>query len=127
MKLLIAFFFCLLTLPAADSPSATRATIPSGAVKAADGSYRYTDPQGKKWIYRSTPFGIARAEDMSAAGAGDSDRYADVKAAEDGDFIRFERPTPFGAYRWRQKKTELNEMEQAVWNREKARTAARQD
>src|ERR1035437_5143115 len=37
--------------------------IPAAAVLAADGDYHYTDPQGKKWIYRKTPFGVTRIED----------------------------------------------------------------
>ena len=124
MRLTIAFFICLLGLAAADGQSDRRTTMPAGAVKADDGSYRYTDPEGKKWIFRETPFGIAREEDMSAPGASsESDRFADVNATEAGDAIRFERPSPFGIHRWLRKKTELNPMERAVWNREKARTA----
>ena len=37
--------------------------IPSDAVLGEDGDYHYTDPQGKKWIYRKTPFGVTRMED----------------------------------------------------------------
>ena len=49
-----------------------------------------------------------------------------MKATEDGDTIRFERPGPFGTYKWQRKKTDLDEMEQTVWARESARTG-RQD
>jgi hypothetical protein len=148
MKLLIVFSLSVLTLAAADGqakkaaapeaasePSAQTAPkkpeIPAGAVKSEDGSYRYTDAQGKKWIYRKTPFGIARLEDTPVdtrtRTAGTPDRFENVKATEDGDTIRFERPGPFGTYKWQRKKTELDTMEQSVWDRERARTAARQD
>ncbi|HET9319914.1 MAG TPA: hypothetical protein VFO27_09060, partial [Bryobacteraceae bacterium] len=39
-------------------------------------------------------------------------------AVEDGDSVRFARQTPFGRSEWRRTKTQLNEIEQAVWNRE---------
>jgi hypothetical protein len=34
-----------------------------------------------------------------------------VKAVEDGDTVHFERPGPFGLYRWDRKKSELSEEE----------------
>ena len=141
MKLLIVFSLSACLLAAADAkakkipvavpaPSADAASnlqIPAGAVRADDGSYRYSDPQGKKWIYRKTPFGVARLEDkpadVAARTAESQKRFAEVKATEDGDTIRFERPGPFGLYKWQRKKTELDEMEQTVWARERARTA----
>ena len=45
-------------------------TIPKDAVQNADGSYSYTDKQGKKWLYRNTPFGVARSEDKGPKAAG---------------------------------------------------------
>jgi hypothetical protein len=138
MKLLIVFSLsaCLLAAaeakakkihPASSAMTASNLQIPAGAVKADDGSYRYADPQGKKWIYCKTPFGIARLEDNpvdSATRTAESQkRFADVTATEDGDIIHFERPGPFGIYKWQRKKTELDEMEQTVWARELARTS----
>jgi len=96
--------------------------IPKGAVKSEDGSYRYTDSKGKKWIYRKTPFGIAKAEDVPDTRP--KETYDNVTAREDGDMIRFERPGPFGVYKWQTKKSELSDMEKAVWEREKAKAAA---
>jgi hypothetical protein len=116
MKLVIAFFVCLAALAAAEPKSITRTSMPAGAVRADDGSYRYTDTDGRMWVYRKTPFGIARAEDISASSA-------KVTATRDGDVIRFERPTPFGTHQWQRNVSELNETEQAIWNREKARAA----
>jgi hypothetical protein len=147
MKLLIVFSLSAWMLAAADGPAkkaaprgaaaaasaraAAKLEIPAGAIKADDGSYRYTDPQGRKWIYCKTPFGIARLEDrpadVQARAAESAKRFEAVKAAEDGDTIRFERPGPFGVYKWQRKKTELDEMEQTVWDRERAHTTAQQD
>jgi hypothetical protein len=131
-------FLSLGVLSAADKKAeakpkapAAAAGLPSGAVQTAAGTYSYTDPEGKKWIYRQTPFGLARIEDheaaSNAAAAELEKKQADqTHAFEDGDSIRFERPGPFGVYRWTQKKTELNSLEQTVWNRdrESARQAA---
>ena len=126
MKLLTICFFSLTLLLAADPPKAV--TIPPSAVKAEDGSYHYTGKDGKKWIYRKTPFGIARIEDKPEAKTAEPapDRDANVKATESGDVIRFERPGPFGTYKWERKKADLTESEQAIWTREKSK-AAKQD
>jgi hypothetical protein len=99
--------------------------IPAKAVKTEDGSYRYTDRKsGKKWLYRRTPFGVARLEDKPVAAP---ELPREMTASEDGDTVRFERPGPFGTYKWQRNKSDLNQMEQAVFAREKARAAARQD
>ena len=125
MKLLTICFFSLTLVLAADPPKKIDAplTIPKTAVKADDGSYHFTDKDGKKWIYRKTPFGIARIEDKPAEETAKKDLDANVKATEAGDVIRFERPGPFGTYKWERKKAELTETEQAIWNREKAKEA----
>ena len=100
------------------------AAIPAGARQSAPGVYRFTGNDGKVWIYRQTPFGISRVLEtpapVAAAPAGEG-----IRATEDGDTIRFERPGPFGTYRWQRKKTELDETERAAW--ERSRTAAKQD
>ena len=99
--------------------------IPAGAVEIDPNTYRYTDPQGKKWVYYKTPFGISRLEDKPVSSddvkkaQGDRDRLIEsTKAVEDGDTIRFEQASPFGTTRWQRKKAELNEMERAVWEHE---------
>jgi hypothetical protein len=117
----IGLLICIGTASAAQP----NMQIPAKAVKTEDGSYRYTDKKtGKKWLYRRTPFGVARLEDKPVAAA---ELPSDMTASEDGDTVRFERPGPFGTYKWQRSKTELNEMEQAVLAREKTRAAARQD
>ena len=98
-------------------------TLPSEAVEIAPYTYRYTDNQGKKWIYRKTPFGVVRSEDRPVS-AQDIQKAQDqtarlvesTNAVEDGDSVRFERVLPFGKTQWTRKKSELNEMERAVWN-----------
>lgn len=108
-------------------------TIPADAVETEPFTYHYTDPQGKKWIYRKTPFGVSRVEDkpMSAADAEKAQKEKErliqaTTAAEDGDTVRFERATPFGPMKWQRKKSELNEVERAVWDRQLAKRAARE-
>jgi hypothetical protein len=46
------------------------------------------------------------------------DSYRDVRAFDEGDVIRFERPGPFGVSQWKTRKSDLNEHERAVWARE---------
>jgi hypothetical protein len=107
------------------APSATG--LPAGAVLTAPGTYSYTDPQGKKWTYRQTPFGVARIEEggtPAVAAEIEKKQAEQTRAFEDGDSIRFERPGPFGVYRWKQKKTALNSLEQTVWDRDRARQSA---
>lgn len=145
MKRLVVFSFSVMLLVAADgqtkktapAPKAASAPkvikpleVPKGAVETEPGTFRYTDAAGKKWVYRQTPFGVSRQEEKQAAeesvrAAAAPDPYRDVRAAEDGDSIRFERPGPFGVSQWKKKKSDLNEMERAVWTREQARTAAK--
>ena len=70
MKLLIVFAVtaCMLAgaevktrKPPTPKPAAAPANLvlPDRAVKAQDGSYRFTDAQGKHWVYWKTPFGVA--------------------------------------------------------------------
>src|ERR1700686_4657622 len=38
-------------------------TIPQGAEEVGPNLFRYTDPQGKRWMYRNTPFGPSKWEE----------------------------------------------------------------
>ena len=94
--------------------------LPAGAKQVDLGTYTFTDAQGKKWIYRKTPFGLTRFEDKPVvASSGDG-----IIAKEDGDTIRFERPGPFGTYKWQKKKSELADDEKAAWERSKDKDAS---
>lgn len=114
--------------PAKPAPTKKQEiTIPADAVEIAPYTFRSTDSEGKTWIYRQTPFGVSRTEDKPLS-AEDAKKAQDAKdrlihstsAFEDGDSIRFVQNSPFGHTEWRKKKTDLNEIEQAVWNRELA-------
>jgi hypothetical protein len=146
MKLLIVLSLSAGILAASDGPakknppapaSAASARtepgqqIPVRAVQSADGSYHFTDSEGRQWIYRKTPFGISRwqdkPEDAAALAADNDKRYEAVTATETGDTIHFERRGPFGTSRWDRKKADLDEVEKTIWNRERSRTAVKQD
>jgi hypothetical protein len=132
------------------APRATpQATIPAGAVKTPEGAYRFTDAQGKSWIYRETPFGVSRVPDAPLHAAGTSsvqtpfgatktsgapaaatavtagkpagDSTAQVTAVAKGDTIQFQKPTPFGATSWKKNKSDLTPEEQKIWEREQAK------
>ena len=98
--------------------------IPEGAVKTDDG-YRYTDKDGKIWIYRETPFGVTKTPETPAAPAPPQaqaeSNNADVKAVASGDQVVFEKPVPFGTKKWQKKTAELNAEEQAILEREQAK------
>ena len=101
-------------------------TLPAGAVQVEPGAYTFTDAKGKKWIYRQTPFGLSRAEDKPAAEAAPAPKATVITATEAGDVIKFERPGPFGPYRWEKKKNaDLAEDERAAWERSKQGPASK--
>jgi hypothetical protein len=149
MKLFFVVFVSALALSAADpqakkdtskeAASATSAAadtarppaIPADAVKGADGDYHYTDPQGRKWIYHKTPFGMSRMEDTGERETSKTPipSGAGIKATEDGDKVRFERQGPFGVWKWEKKKSELNENEKAALQDSQAtgKTSSQQD
>jgi hypothetical protein len=101
--------------------------IPAGAVEREPGTFFYTDQDGKKWIYRRTPFGVARYEDkpVDPNAPKPVDELANVKVIDQGDTVKFERPGPFGTYKWEKKKSELDEKEKAAVK--KAQDSSQQD
>lgn len=104
--------------PAVQAAGSDRLQIPAGAVETEPGLFHSTDAKGRKWVYRQTPFGVSRWEEGASASAPAVPGAApEMKAFEEGDSVRFERRTPFGVSVWRQKKTELNDKERAVWER----------
>jgi hypothetical protein len=129
MKTLLLIFVSMMALQAAGPAGGTaQLALPAGAVAIESNLYRYTDAQGKTWIYRQTPFGIARAEaPASAAAAVNPEAWANAKAWDDGDFVRFERPGPFGVYRWRTAKSALDASERAIWARQQTSPAGGKD
>lgn len=105
---------------AADQKSAgappKAATIPKDAVANPDGTYSYTDQQGKKWTFLRTPFGIikrpAMATDAGSAAAAPDQSF--TKAIDKGDTVRFERKSPFGTVTWEKKKSDLTDEERQI-------------
>src|SRR3954452_14818965 len=78
--------------PKKKSTPPAELTLPAGATMVEPGTYTFTDAQGKKWIYRKTPFGLARLEDKPADSTATPAPVAGMAttATEDGDTVRFE-------------------------------------
>jgi hypothetical protein len=77
------------------------------------------EPEGAQAPARSsTPFGPTKPSAVAAPA---------TKATEAGDSIRFERPTPFGPYRWTKKKSELTPDEQKIWETQQSNPPAQAD
>jgi hypothetical protein len=90
--------------------------VPARATPLGPNSWRFTDPEGKTWVYYRTPFGISRSAEQKPAAAGELP--AGWKAVQAGDEIQFERPTPFGVTRWSRKKDQLTDVERRLWERD---------
>jgi 3-phosphoglycerate kinase len=88
--------------------------IPKDAVANSDGSYTWKDKQGKSWLFVKTPFGVMKSQAGDASASSTSTAMAGVKAFDEGDKVRFERPSPFGPMKWEKNKSELTEEERAV-------------
>lgn len=97
--------------------------VPADAIRVDQNLWRWTDAQGKEWRFQRSPFGITKV-DPSTVAPEKFEYPVGMKATEAGDEVKFERPTPFGAARWTKKKTELNDVEQAVWERDRPKEPA---
>jgi hypothetical protein len=104
-------------LTADQKAAAALPTVPQGAVEAGANLYRFTDAQGKHWMYRKTPFGVSKWEEKP----GEEESRAEAPAANGitgtdmGDSVQFQRATPFGPQKWTRKKSEMNEEEKAAF------------
>jgi hypothetical protein len=98
-------------------------TIPKDATPLPDGSFRYVDKDGKKWIYRATPFGVSKAEERPAPPATVRIEDDATKSEDLGDSVRFSRPTPFGPKVWTSKKSDLSTYEKSIWERDNKKSA----
>ena len=93
------------------------AGVPADAQEIQPYLYKYTDAQGKKWLYRQTPFGLSKWEDKpadAAAAARAAENSVPVKVVDLGDSYRFEKETPFGPTYWVRRKAELTDNESAL-------------
>jgi len=131
MKIGFVFSFLVVALVRAEGPVANGAqrqpqavVIPAAAVQISPYLYSYTDKDGKKWLYRETPFGMMRNPDEPVA-APKNPEPDGIRAFEDGDTVRFERLGPLGIYHWTRNKSELDPDEQAALDRERGLTAAK--
>jgi hypothetical protein len=89
--------------------------IPRDAVEIGPDAYRYTDKDGKTWIYRRTPFGVSKQEQKAEAKPEPPPApTVPVTVSVEGDQVRFERKSPFGKQVWTKKRSELTE-EEAAW------------
>jgi len=114
------------TQPRPPGKPVVRPTIPPDAVETAPGLYRWTDKDGKTWMYRRSPFGVSKwpAEAKDSEDAKTAIAPQQTTAVEQGDSIRFERATPFGKKVWVRKKSELNETERQIWEQQQHKGAA---
>ena len=127
VKQLAAFLFAALLCAAANP-----AGVPKDATEVKPGVYRYVDKEMKVWLYTKSPFGYMRSAEDAAkpepepGGKANPEKtpFGESRAAsnapvtkvfDQGDSVRFERPSPFGVYRWTRKKTELNDDEKKLW------------
>ncbi|HLJ17669.1 MAG TPA: hypothetical protein VKV15_24445 [Bryobacteraceae bacterium] len=94
-------------------------TLPPDAKEVQPYTYKWTDPQGKKWIYRQTPFGLVRLEDKPAAPPVENPTLSRISAVEDGNVVHFERETPLGKQKWTKEKSDLTADERAALERQK--------
>ncbi|MDP2996027.1 MAG: hypothetical protein Q8N47_00980 [Bryobacterales bacterium] len=86
-----------------------------GAGQAAD-----ERPKGKAATGYRTPFGVLHSDGKAAEGQAKPQPPVGFKVTEEGDSLRFERPSPFGVRKWTRKKTELTGTEKAAWELEKS-------
>jgi hypothetical protein len=100
-------------------------TIPADATANPDGTFSWTDKQGKQWTFVKTPFGVMRSEVTPAPATSAS--LSGVKAFDEGDKVRFERQSPFGIIKWEKKKTELTDEERDLVTTQAASQNAKQE
>lgn len=116
--------------------AAAQASVPKDATEIEPGVYKHTDSAGKTYKYKKTPFGVVKsADEVSKTPATNATPFGEVKSpapapvqaikvSERGDSLDFERPSPFGSYKWTRKKAELTEAEREAWDRSRAKTTA---
>jgi hypothetical protein len=105
------------TAKAADPASKARLplVIPKTATPNSNGTFNYTDEQGKQWVYSNTPFGVVRVPG-SVTSQNEATRRPELTRSFDlGDSVRFERPTPLGPVKWEKKKTDLTDVERHLF------------
>jgi hypothetical protein len=86
--------------------------IPKDAVAQPDGTFGWTDKDGKSWVFVRTPFGVMKsAADPAPAGTS----VANAKVIDAGDKVRFETQTPFGVISHEKNKADLTDDERKLY------------
>jgi hypothetical protein len=107
---------------AAAAPGPQFLTIPKDATLNSDGTYAYTDKDGKKWSYWNSPFGVMKSEIKPAppmstfvpnATAPQDLSYTTTK--DKGDTVHFDRQTPFGPVGYDKKKSDMTDAERKLF------------
>ena len=114
-------------LTPAQQAAAALPTVPPGAQEVGSNLYRYTDPQGKVWLYRKTPFGVSKWEEKAGEQAPQAEPPGSpgTTMKDLGDSVEFQRATPFGLQKWTRKKSEMTDDEKAAFaTQEHAKQAA---
>lgn len=111
-------------VPPPPSGTAEQPKIPAGAKEVEPFLFGFTDAQGKKWLYRQTPFGVVKWEDKPVTAAPIADNSNPVIITDLGDSVRFQWKTPFGDQSRVRKKSELNDEEKAMMQREQVKSPA---
>ncbi len=102
-------------LTPAQKAAAALPTVPEGAKEVGPNLYRYTDAQGKNWMYRKTPFGVSKWEEKPDEQQPAVEHpQAGITSTDLGDSVQFQRMTPFGPEKWVRKKSELTDEEKAT-------------
>ncbi len=113
------------TVAAPQSTTVKPVTIPPDAIATPNGSYSWTDKQGKRWLFVKTPFGIMKSEAQPAPA--DSTPMANIKAIDAGDKVRFETNTPFGIVKREKNKSDLTDEERKLYESQNPAQAVKQD
>ena len=100
------------------SENAPATAIPESATQVEPYIYRYTDTQGRRWMYRQTPFGITKWEEKDAPKPA-PDSLEPIVVTDLGDSVRFSHKYPFGEQVWTRKKADLTEEDKAMIERSK--------
>ena len=101
-----------------EAPAPQFLTIPAGATQNPDGTYSYTDEDGKKWNYWKSPFGVMRSEVKPTTPTADGKAPSTLQytsTTDKGDTVRFERQTPFGPIGYDRKKSEMSDEERSLF------------
>jgi hypothetical protein len=105
---------------------------PFGITKTAEeqASTKAQAPEASSSGTRMTPFGETKAggaiEETARGRQSSGGSAVKTNVIEDADSLRFERPSPFGVYKWSRKKTELTADEQRLWDEHKASASVTQ-